>query len=155
MKPAGRPRATWEGQLGTTGGMERDRQTQNGAFLVCGGTIGHCPLRGRCPKMGRRTSIMMMKIDGSSAGFLSGVGCQNLANHGIIRFQSVLFFPLSFCVSVCLSISLCPPLYIPLSRARTDTHARIQTRTRVQTRTRAYGHNRERSKFKHERRMDV
>ena len=155
--------------------MERDRQTQNGAFLVCGGTIGHCPLRGRCPKMGRITSIMMMKIDGSSAGFLSGVGCQNLANHGIVRFQSVLFFPLSFCVSVCLSISLCPPLYIHLSRARTDTHARIQTRThaygharartdthacirtrtRVQTRTRAYGHNRERSKFKRERRMDV
>ena len=52
MKPAGRPGATWEGQLGAWGGTEKDRQRdrQNGAFLVCGGTIGHRPLRGRCPK---------------------------------------------------------------------------------------------------------
>ena len=26
------------------GGGRRERERQNGAFLVCGGTIGHCPL---------------------------------------------------------------------------------------------------------------
>ena len=46
MKPAGRPGATWEGQLGAPRGTETERQTerQNGAFLVFGGTIGHRPL---------------------------------------------------------------------------------------------------------------
>ena len=34
--------------------METERQTdrENGVSLVCGGTIGHRPLRGRCPKRG-------------------------------------------------------------------------------------------------------
>ena len=63
----------------------------------------------------------------------SGVGCRNLANHGIIRRQSVLFFPLSFCLG--LSISLYPSLL----RVRTDTHACVRTRTR------AYGHARART----------
>ena len=25
-------------------------QSKNGTSLECGGTLGHCPLRGRCPK---------------------------------------------------------------------------------------------------------
>ena len=49
MELAERSGATWEGQLGTPGGGE-EREKQNGAFLVCGGTIGHRPLQGRCPK---------------------------------------------------------------------------------------------------------
>ena len=55
----------------------------------------------------------------------SGVGYRNLANHGIIRCQSVLFFPLSFCLG--LSISLYPSLL----RVRTVTHASIWKRTRA------------------------
>ena len=60
----------------------------------------------------------------------SGVGCRNLANHGIIRRQSVLFFPLSFCLDLSVYLS------ISLSRARTDTHACVRTCMR------AYGHAR-------------
>ena len=54
LKPAERALETWEGQLGAPGGgteTERETDRQNGAFLVCGGTIGHRPLRGRCPKV--------------------------------------------------------------------------------------------------------
>ena len=36
------------GSLG--GGRKRQTDRQNGALPVCGGTIGHRPLRGRCPK---------------------------------------------------------------------------------------------------------
>ena len=52
LEPAGRPGASWEGQLRGRGGTETDRQTEreNRALPVCGGTIGHRPLRGRCPK---------------------------------------------------------------------------------------------------------
>ena len=38
------------GGPGGRGGRRKKRDRQNGAFLVCGGTIGHRPLRGRCPK---------------------------------------------------------------------------------------------------------
>ena len=51
LEPTGRPGASWAGQLRGRGGTEEKRE--NEAFLVCGGTIGHSPLRGRCPK-GRR-----------------------------------------------------------------------------------------------------
>ena len=49
LEPAGRPGASWEGQLRGRGGGRRQKKN-NGAFIVCGGTIGHRPLRGRCPK---------------------------------------------------------------------------------------------------------
>ena len=35
------------------GGGGDGEKRKNGAFLVCGGTIGHRPLRGRCPKRER------------------------------------------------------------------------------------------------------
>ena len=35
-----------QSQLGGDG----EKRKKNGAFIVCGGTIGHRPLRGRCPK---------------------------------------------------------------------------------------------------------
>ena len=42
------------GPAGSSGGGRTEREIkedrQNGAFLVCGGTIGHYPLWGRCPK---------------------------------------------------------------------------------------------------------
>ncbi len=41
--------ARWEPRKGTVE-TDRERKRQNGAFLVCGGTIGHCPLWGRCLK---------------------------------------------------------------------------------------------------------
>ena len=52
LEPAGRPGASWEGQLRGRRGGDGDRQTdrKNRALPVCGGTIGHRPLRGRCPK---------------------------------------------------------------------------------------------------------
>ena len=44
----GGPWSQLGGQLrGRGGDGEREK---NGAFIVCGGTIGHRPLRGRCPK---------------------------------------------------------------------------------------------------------
>ena len=46
LEPAVRPRASWEGQLRGLGeDKEKKRQTEreNGAFVVCGGTIGRCP----------------------------------------------------------------------------------------------------------------
>ena len=39
--------------MGAQGGKGGDRQSeeeQNGVFMACGGTIGHCPLWGCCPK---------------------------------------------------------------------------------------------------------
>ena len=64
LEPAGKPGASWEGpnasweargQLGgpaerPEGGRRKEREIR--AFLVCatGSTIGHHPLRGRCPK---------------------------------------------------------------------------------------------------------
>ena len=54
LEPAGRPGASWEGQLRGRGGgrrqKERKKERKNRALPVCGGTIGHRPLRGRCPK---------------------------------------------------------------------------------------------------------
>ena len=35
---------------GPWGGTEKKEKKKNRAFTVCGGTIGHRPLRGRCPK---------------------------------------------------------------------------------------------------------
>ena len=44
LEPAGRPGASWVGQLkGLGGGGQRKKERKNRAFLVCGGTIGHCP----------------------------------------------------------------------------------------------------------------
>ena len=117
--------------------MERERETdrENGAFLICGGTIGHHPLRGRCPKR-RRTSIMIMKINGSSAGLEWAAEIwQIMVSFGANQYSS--FHSLS--VLVCLS------LYIPLSCAcvRTCTraygHARTVTHASIWKRTRAYG----------------
>ena len=73
-KPAGRASETG----GRPRGMEEKRE--NGAFLVCGGTIGHHPLRGRCPKM---------EISGSvcSGAILSGA----MANTSVFS-QFVTFF---------------------------------------------------------------
>ena len=47
------PKASWEGlrarwEPPREGGTEKENR-QNGAFLVCGGTIGQCPLPGHCP----------------------------------------------------------------------------------------------------------
>ena len=39
-----------QSQVGGPGGGRRKKIRNNGAFTVCGGTIGHRPLRGRCPK---------------------------------------------------------------------------------------------------------
>ena len=54
LEPAGRPGASWEGQLRGRGGgrrqTDRQKERKNRALPVCGGTIGHRPLRGRCPK---------------------------------------------------------------------------------------------------------
>ena len=54
LEPAGRPRASWEGQPRSRGGGgdggKTQRERKNRALPVCGGTIGHRPLRGRCPK---------------------------------------------------------------------------------------------------------
>ena len=68
LEPAGRPfEASWEaqGHLGGPAKKHWGRGTKNGAFLVCGGTLGHCPhgataqkqekWRWRCP-IRRRTS---------------------------------------------------------------------------------------------------
>ena len=46
-KPAGR--ASEPGRR-PGGGTEKRERKKNRAFTVCGGTIGHRPLRGRCPK---------------------------------------------------------------------------------------------------------
>ena len=48
LEPARRPGANWEGQV--RGRRGRREKKNNGALLVCGGTIGHRPLLGRCPK---------------------------------------------------------------------------------------------------------
>ena len=45
---AGKPRAIWEGQL--RGQAGRGKNEENVMFVVCGGTIGHRSLQGRCPK---------------------------------------------------------------------------------------------------------
>ena len=52
------PGASWEAwsQLGGPaerpgGDGDRKRERKNRALPVCGGTIGHRPLRGRCPKV--------------------------------------------------------------------------------------------------------
>ena len=47
-KPAGRFSEPGGRPPGKGGG-----QRQNRAFIICGGTIGHRPLRGRCPKTNR------------------------------------------------------------------------------------------------------
>ena len=39
-----------QSQVGGPGGTEKKEREKNRAFTVCGGTIGHRPLRGRCPK---------------------------------------------------------------------------------------------------------
>ena len=59
LEPAGRPGVSWEGQLRGRGGTETDRQTdrKNRALPVCGGTIGHRPLLGRCPKSVYRKNL--------------------------------------------------------------------------------------------------
>ena len=62
--PAERPEGGGQRQT------ERERERENGVFLVCGGTIGHRPLRRRCPKR----------------GLIRGLG----------RFQTT-FFTLPFC----------------------------------------------------------
>ncbi len=54
LEPAGRPGATLEGQLGGLRGMQKKK---SGAILVCGGTIGHCPLWGHCSKTRKTTTI--------------------------------------------------------------------------------------------------
>ena len=61
LKPAERPPGaslngsgvSWGAFGSQLGGLKppgRNGDGENGAFLVCGGTIGHCPLKGRCPK---------------------------------------------------------------------------------------------------------
>ena len=47
------PEASWEGE---------GRREKNGAFLVCGDTIGHRPLWGRCPIVVSGYSIRYMLI---------------------------------------------------------------------------------------------
>ena len=57
LEPAGRPGASWEGQLrGRGGGTETQRKR---ALPVCGGTIGHHPLWGRCPTTTKLTVIQL------------------------------------------------------------------------------------------------
>ncbi len=77
LESAGRPfEPSWEAQsdlggpAGNSRGGHRERETDT-EWSVPGMwwyNIGHHPLRGRCPKRRRRTSIMIMKINGSSAG---------------------------------------------------------------------------------------
>ena len=53
LESAGRPfEASWEAQSHLGGPTKKhwERGTKNGAFLVCGGTLGHCPPWGHCPK---------------------------------------------------------------------------------------------------------
>ena len=53
LEPAGRPfEASWEAQshLGGLAKKHWGRGTKNGAFLVCGGTLGHFPPMGPLPK---------------------------------------------------------------------------------------------------------
>ena len=55
LEPAWRPfEASWAARSHLRGPEEEGRRKQtdrlNGAFMVCGGTIGHRPLQGRYPK---------------------------------------------------------------------------------------------------------
>ena len=55
LEPAGRPfEASWEARSHLRGPGKGGRRKQtdrlNGAFMICGGTIVHRPLQGRCPK---------------------------------------------------------------------------------------------------------
>ena len=150
LESAGRPfEASWEarsdlgGPAGNSRGGHRERETDT-EWSVPGMwwyNIGHHPLRGRCPKRRRRTSIMIMKINGSSAGLEWAAEIwQIMVSFGANQYSSFR----SLSVSVCLS------LYIPLScacvrtRTRAYGHARVPTDTHacVRTRTRAYGHAR-------------
>ena len=49
-KPAGRASEPGGRPRGEGGTEKKERKKNNEAFIVCGGTIGHRPLRGRCPK---------------------------------------------------------------------------------------------------------
>ena len=64
LEPAGRPfEASWEaqGHLGGPAKKHWGRGTKNGAFLVCGGTLGHCPPWGHCPKTRKMEMAMPNK----------------------------------------------------------------------------------------------
>ena len=56
LEPAWRPfEASWAARSHLRGpeegrGQRKQTDILNGAFMVCGGTTGHRPLQGRCPK---------------------------------------------------------------------------------------------------------
>ena len=57
-------RASWEGlraRWEAPGGGRRKKK-ENGAFMVCGGAIGHHPLQGRCPKEHSVTRVRFQQI---------------------------------------------------------------------------------------------
>ena len=62
LEPAWRPEASWEGQLRGWEGRREKNDDNNGALLVCGGIIGHHPLRGRCPKSKKKASKHVFKV---------------------------------------------------------------------------------------------
>ena len=102
-EPAGRPQSQLGGPQSQLGGPQsqvkgprgggteknnnknKNNKKNNGAFLVCGGTIGHRPLRGRCPKGVYIVKYVLLLISNS---FL-GLGPFNLSSGAMFMASSI------------------------------------------------------------------